>query len=45
MTIRFILVLTSLGLLAACGADGAPDSPTPGVAVHGEAKLGVTSKL
>jgi hypothetical protein len=31
--------------LAACGADGAPDSPAePGVALSGEARLGVVVK-
>ena len=38
----FIALLT----LAACGADGAPERPAakPGVAVTGEAAIGVTSQ-
>lgn len=45
MGLRFLLVLTSLGLLAACGADGAPDAPKPGVSISGEARMGVTGTL
>ncbi len=38
------LSLVALFALTACGADGAPNRPTPkpGVAVSGEAAVGVT---
>jgi len=42
---RLILALFSLGLLAACGADGAPKAPTPGVSITGEAQMGIVGKL
>ena len=41
--IRVILVLTSLGLLASCGADGMPMTPaatTPAVAAPAEVTIG-----
>lgn len=36
-----------LAVLAACGADGAPERPAPpaGVAVTGEARIGVRGEL
>jgi hypothetical protein len=37
-----LLILTLL-TLTACGADGAPDRPSPGVKVSGEASMGLTS--
>ncbi|MFN7222592.1 MAG: hypothetical protein ACK4MS_01075 [Paracoccaceae bacterium] len=39
--IRSILAVTAVLLLAACGADGAPERPTKGVGVSGEARIGV----
>lgn len=39
------LAVLALLTLAACGADGAPTKPAPkpGVAISGEAEIGVTS--
>lgn len=46
---RSILALASLGLLAACGVDGAPrppvETPEPGVTVSGDARIGVRAAL
>lgn len=41
---RMILLL-SLGLLAACGADGAPETPPPGITMTGEAQIGVVGSF
>jgi predicted small lipoprotein YifL len=41
---RLPLLLATLGLLAACGADGAPEAPAPGVAISGTAKMGIVSR-
>ena len=42
---KSLLALTSLALLAACGADGAPvapsQAPAPAVAITGEVQVGV----
>lgn len=41
-----LLAILSLATLAACGADGAPETPTKsGIAVTGEVELGVSGKL
>ncbi|WP_203232263.1 hypothetical protein [Gemmobacter caeruleus] len=44
---RITLSLCLLALLAACGADGAPEAPgaTPGVSVSGDARIGVVGTL
>ncbi len=42
---RIVLSLSLLALLAACGADGQPETPAPGLTVTGEAQLGITGKL
>jgi hypothetical protein len=43
---RLIFTLTLLGLLAACGADGAPESPAaPGITISGEARAGVVGTM
>ncbi len=42
---RLILALFSLAILAACGADGAPETPAPGVSITGEAQMGIVGKL
>lgn len=39
---KYAALLATL-ILAACGADGAPDRPEPGVAMSGEASFGVTN--
>ena len=48
MTLRLIL-LVSVGLLAACGADGPPRppeaKPAPGISISGEASIGVAGTL
>ncbi len=36
-----IFVLLAAGLLASCGADGAPERPEPGLRVSGEVGIGV----
>jgi hypothetical protein len=41
---RLTATVALLCLLAACGADGAPERPTPGVSVTGEASVGVVLK-
>jgi hypothetical protein len=39
------LLLVACLLLAACGADGAPEKPTnPGITLSGEAQIGVVVK-
>ena len=39
------LLLVACLLLAACGADGAPEKPTnPGITLSGEAQVGVVVK-
>ncbi len=45
MGLRVILAMAIMGLLAACGADGAPNAPAPGVSLQGEARMGVTGKI
>ena len=42
---RILLSLSLLGLLAACGANGAPQPPEPGVKISGEARIGVVGTL
>jgi hypothetical protein len=48
MPLRLCLVL-SVGLLAACGADGPPRAPeakpAPGLVISGEANIGVAGSL
>ncbi len=39
---KYAALLTVL-LLAACGADGAPERPAAGVAVSGEASMGLST--
>ena len=41
--LRMLLPILTLGLLAACGADGAPTAPAakPGLTISGQAKVGV----
>ena len=41
--IRLMGLCAVLVVLVACGADGAPERPTTGLTVTGEARLGVTS--
>ena len=38
---RLVFAMLALSALAAWGADGAPEGPTPGVGVTGEARMGV----
>ncbi|MES2813465.1 MAG: hypothetical protein V4720_01065 [Pseudomonadota bacterium] len=38
------LLLVACLALAACGADGAPETPSKGIAVTGEAQVGVVIK-
>ena len=42
---KYLSIIALLGL-AACGADGAPESPAakPGIAVSGDVAVGVTVK-
>ena len=42
-SLRLLLPIFALGLLAACGADGAPQAPAakPGLTISGQAKVGV----
>lgn len=43
---RSLSALLLVALLAACGADGEPSSPTaPGVSVSGQVKVGVGGSL
>lgn len=43
---RVLLPLSILALLAACGANGAPQPPTePGVKITGDARIGVVGTL
>jgi hypothetical protein len=37
------LALLALLMLAACGADGAPDTPEPGIRISGEAQIGIST--
>ncbi len=39
---KYAALLASL-LLVACGADGQPQPPAPGIAVTGEASIGITT--
>jgi hypothetical protein len=40
-----LLALPALALLAACGADGAPQPPVkPGITISGDARIGVVSQ-
>lgn len=45
--IRVSAAFTLLALLAACGADGAPETPAakPGVTVTGDARIGMVGHL
>lgn len=38
---RVLGLMAVLTALAACGADGAPERPQPGVTMTGEARVGV----
>lgn len=38
---RKIFALMAIAVLTSCGADGAPERPTTGVTVTGEARMGV----
>jgi len=38
---RFLSLVAVLCALAACGVDGAPERPVSGVAVTGDARVGV----
>ena len=38
---RVLGLMAVLATLAACGADGAPERPQPGVSMTGEARVGV----
>jgi predicted small lipoprotein YifL len=40
--VKRALALALLLALAACGADGPPERPAPGVTVGGDVRLGVT---
>lgn len=42
--IRMTMMLAVLGVVAACGVDGPPERPEPGVSVTGEARMGVVLK-
>ncbi|HRK41611.1 MAG TPA: hypothetical protein PLH11_01090 [Gemmobacter sp.] len=42
---RILLSLSVLALLAACGANGEPQPPEPGVKISGEARIGVVGTL
>ncbi len=37
------LLILALLTLTACGADGAPESPEPGVSVSGKVSIGISS--
>lgn len=39
---RLILALTVLGGVAACGVDGRPSHPEPGVTISGTVEVGIT---
>ena len=41
---RFATILALLAL-AACGVDGAPKAPAPGVTMTGDASVGVVTEL
>ena len=38
---RVLSLMAVLTALAACGADGAPERPQPGIAMSGDARVGV----
>ncbi|WP_267134627.1 hypothetical protein [Pseudotabrizicola formosa] len=38
---RVLGMVAVLSMLAACGADGAPERPQPGVTMTGDARVGV----
>ncbi|WP_347312198.1 argininosuccinate lyase [Defluviimonas sp. SAOS-178_SWC] len=43
---RILVSLLCLGVLASCGADGAPNPPSePGLTVSGTVKVGVAGSL
>lgn len=42
---RAFLILTACLTLAACGVDGPPERPEPGVRLSGEAVVGVITEL
>ena len=47
---RLSVALLSLGLLAACGADGPPEPPTraaqqDGIRMSGEARIGIQANI
>lgn len=39
---KYAALLANL-ILAACGADGAPERPEPGVAISGDVSVGITN--
>ena len=41
---RVVLSLGLVALLAACGADGAPIAPEPGLTITGSAEMGIASR-
>lgn len=41
---RVALLLFCLAALPACGVDGAPERPEPGVQITGEAQFGVVKR-
>ncbi|MDO5704996.1 MAG: hypothetical protein Q4G49_07975 [Paracoccus sp. (in: a-proteobacteria)] len=40
---RLFLILTTALILSACGIDGAPERPAPGLHVDGEARIGIAT--
>jgi len=42
MVRNWVLMIAALAMLAACGADGDPVDPGPGVTLSGDVRMGVT---
>ncbi|MDO5612398.1 MAG: hypothetical protein Q4G14_04035 [Paracoccus sp. (in: a-proteobacteria)] len=40
---RIVLFLTTALILSACGVDGAPERPAPGLHLDGEARIGIAT--
>ncbi|MDO5630598.1 MAG: hypothetical protein Q4G22_02045 [Paracoccus sp. (in: a-proteobacteria)] len=40
---RIVFFLTTALILSACGVDGAPERPAPGVHLDGEARVGIVT--